>query len=228
MGSICAPDSQPTENGDEQKEQKERPLPKKDYALSVIDAFNGRPGFYSQSYMVRCQYKDFIDNITSIPPENAKEIPMKWVTLTGFVAGADGLAKEERDMAIEGAQMWSGGNASAEELGEAIDKGAKMTVEEAIAFAKDIAQGTGADSERAHIPILYYSLVVSRADGLSKEEKNHFVEIAKAMGCSEDLIQELINTYLLEVKYAKSMESLMKGKLKRQFSVGDMPDTWDL
>ncbi len=92
-----------------------------------------------------------------------------------------------------------------------------MKVEDAIAYAKEISSMEQMSGERAAAPILYNALVFSRVDGLSDQEKTNWLKIARAMGCSEDLIDEMIAVYQLEVEFTKRMERLMLGDKARSF-----------
>ena len=210
----------------------EKPTEKRlrQYTMEVMamDAFNGRPGFYSQAYYARCLFKNYMDNIDIIPEEVLVDVSTKWLTVTGFIAGADGLSKAERDLAIRAGHQWSGGKATTEQMMKALDAGMLMTPKQAIDYAQEVVRTTGGDitDGREQMPMLYDSLTISRSDGLSEQEKNSFSGIAKALGCTDDLVNELIETYLLEVKFAKALERLMKGDEARRFTIEGVKDEW--
>ena len=58
--------------------------------------------------------------------------------------------------------------------------------------------------------LLYFSLIfIAGSDDLSLDKKDKFVKVAKSLGVNKNKIKDIVNAYLLEVKFVKQFSKLM-------------------
>eukprot|EP01084_Bolivina_argentea_P025993 48326_1 len=180
--TVCTPIGNDEDTKDEKDEKDEYSIDtSKPRALTLLDLWANKPGFYSEAYFARIMYKDYFD--TQKPNKTdttAKDIVLNWTRVTAYIAGADKLSKTERDLLIPSEQIWSGYTASVKEITNAIDEGLNMTEKEALDFANTLANDHGTDTN-----------------------------IAKSMGVKQSVIDQIIGTYLLEIKFSKQLYNLL-------------------
>eukprot|EP01083_Nonionella_stella_P297358 1009861_1 len=179
-------------------------------ALSLLDCWaNERAGFYNQAWLSRIGYKEFFDTQKGTQGDTAEEITLNWTKCCAFVAGADGLSQEEKDILIKTQIIWSGYTLKVKELESAINDGVYMNVDEAAKVAKRCLANAGVGEYQSCIQLLHFAISIAGVDGLSNEEKERCVEIGKALHVKEDDINEVIETYLMEMKFHKRLNNLL-------------------
>eukprot|EP01083_Nonionella_stella_P069917 186728_1 len=182
-----------------------------EWSWSFHNYWSNKPaGFYSQTWFARIGFKEFFD--TQQPKSGdatAKEITLNWTKCSAYIAGADGLSKEEKEALIQTQLIWSGYTLTVKELESAIDEAVHMNTDQAIDLAKKSSASWDVGAYQSCVHLLYFTLQISGVDGLSDEEKAKFVEIGRAMNIKEEDINEVIDVYMMEIAFGKRLHRLL-------------------
>eukprot|EP01083_Nonionella_stella_P255189 876219_1 len=160
----CYPFEESTETDSEKKVDSKYYIDEtKPRTLSLLDAWAHKAGFYSEAWFARIGYKQFFD--TQKPKKgnlSAKEIALNWAKCMAYIAGADGLSAEEKEILIKQQLIWSHYTLTAKDLEIAIDEAVHMNTDEAANLAKQTAHSGGTDPYKAFQVLMVYPMKKKR------------------------------------------------------------------